>query len=262
MGVSSSLTELNLELPIGKNLYFASDFHLGSPNKEESLKREKAIINWLEHVSKDASAIFLVGDLFDFWFDYKHAVPKGFYRFQSKIAELSDLGIAIHFFTGNHDLWMFDYFKEELNVIIHKNPISLSVDNHMLFIGHGDGLGPGDLKYKFFKRLFTNPFCQWLFRWMHPDWGIPLAQYWSKKSRIKSLQSSEEFLEEKEPLYLFAKKIESQTHHDYYIFGHRHLAYERSISNVSTYLNLGDWFKEGSYIVFNGKNAQLKKVTF
>ena len=170
-----------MELPKNKKIYFASDNHLGLPHLEASRVREKHFVSWLEEVRKDAAAIYLLGDLFDFWFEYKTVVPKGFVRVLGKLAELSDSGIPITFFTGNHDLWMRDYFQKELNVTVYRQPITLTIGTTRFLIGHGDGLGPGDKGYKLMKKLFTNPFSQWLFRWLHPDLGVRLGQYLSKK---------------------------------------------------------------------------------
>ena len=164
-----------MELPKNKKIYFASDNHLGLPHSEASRVREKHFVSWLEEVRKDAAAIYLLGDLFDFWIEYKTVVPKGFVRVLGKLAELSDSGIPITFFTGNHDLWMRDYFQKELNITVHRQPITLTIGTTRFLIGHGDGLGPGDKGYKLMKKLFTNPFSQWLFRWLHPDLGSPIG---------------------------------------------------------------------------------------
>ena len=245
------------ELPSGKKIYFASDFHLGVPDKKTSREREMKIVKWLEHVSTDAQAIFLVGDLFDFWFEYKSTIPKGFLRFQGKLAALRDRGIAIHFFTGNHDLWMFGYFEEELGIIIHKNPIVLEINEARLFVGHGDGLGPGESTFKFIKRVFKHPFAIWLFQWVHPTIGVALAKFWSKRSRIGTESKDDHFLNEDEILYQFCKEAETHHHHDFYIFGHRHLPLEMDVSARAKYFNLGDWINHCTYLTFDGKHASL-----
>ena len=258
MKVQPELISSFKELPSGKKLYFASDFHLGIENNEVSSDREKKIVKWLEYISNDASAIFLVGDLFDFWFEYKHTVPKGFVRFLGKLAELSDRGIQIFLFTGNHDLWMGDYLPSQLSVKVFHNPVVLKVGNKKLFIGHGDGLGPGNSFYQVVKRIFTNRICQWLFQWIHPNIGISLAKYWSKRSRVKSSQRDEEFKGEDEPLLIFSQSINKKNHHDIYIFGHRHLPLELQVSDNSTYFNLGEWFSQYNYLAFDGEKAELK----
>lgn len=242
-------------LPPNKKLYFASDFHLGAPDEESSLVREKKIIQWMDLVAADAAAIFLVGDIFDFWFEYKSTVPKGFIRFQGKLAELRDQGIPIIFFAGNHDLWLRDYFQKELDIPVYHRPLQVAVNDQILYVGHGDGLGPGDRKFKFFKHVFTNPFCQWVFQWIHPDIGVWLAQKWSAKSR--TFEEKEE-LTENEALLHYCKEVEKSQHHDLYIFGHRHLPLELIVSDNSTYFNLGEWVNDKTYLAFDGKKAHLR----
>ncbi|WP_462252174.1 UDP-2,3-diacylglucosamine diphosphatase [Ekhidna sp.] len=246
------------ELPSDKKLYFASDFHLGAPNEKESLEREKKIIRWLEHVSKDASAIFLVGDIFDFWFEYHTTIPKGFIRFQGKLAELVDQGITIVLFVGNHDLWMDKYFPSQLGIPVYKKPVSIEVMNTKIFVGHGDGLGPGDRFFKFAKSVFTNSFFQWLFQWLHPNVGVSIAKYWSKKSRESSGHLDEAFKGDDEPIWQFCKSMNDNLHHDYYILGHRHLPLELEVSENSKYFNLGEWINQCSYLEFDGNHAVLK----
>jgi UDP-2,3-diacylglucosamine hydrolase len=241
--------------------YFISDFHLGVPTPEKSKIREKKIVEWLEYASKDAKEIYLVGDLFDFWFEYKTVVPKGYTRFLGKIAELTDKGISIHVFTGNHDMWSFGYLPEELGIKLHKKPIFLELNSKKIMLGHGDGLGPGDTGYKIIKKIFANPICQWLFAWIHPDLGIGLANYFSRKSRAKGKDHDEVYHgDEKEFLVQYCKKKESEgAGFDYYIFGHRHLPLEIKISEKSTYINLGEWLSNFTYAVFDGEKMELKK---
>ena len=167
-----------------KKIYFASDFHLGAPDYESSLVREKKIVSWLNHIEKDAAEIFLVGDIFDFWFEYKRAIPRGFARLQGKIADLTDKGIPVHVFTGNHDMWIFDYLPKELGVQLHREPIEREFFGKKYFIGHGDGLGPSDKGYKFLKKVFANKFCQWCFARLHPNFGIWLADISSKQAEL------------------------------------------------------------------------------
>jgi UDP-2,3-diacylglucosamine hydrolase len=244
----------------GKKLYFASDFHLGAPDSETSKARERKIISWLDMIADDAAAIFLVGDIFDFWFEYKQVVPKGFIPFISKISQLRDRGIPILFFTGNHDLWMKDYFTEELGIPVYHHPIELVVEGQKILVGHGDGLGPGDHFYKLLKRVFTNPFAQWIFRWVHPDLGIKLAKAWSGHSRISNLEKNENhFLGDDEWLWQYCKEVESKFHHDLYIFGHRHLPLQLEVSPESTYFNLGEWVTQYTYLVYDGNEAKLVK---
>lgn len=242
----------------GKKIYFASDFHLGVPTFELSLAREKKIVRWLDSIKHDAEEIYLVGDIFDFWWEYKYTIPKGQTRLLGKIAELTDGGIPVHFFTGNHDLWMKDYLSTELNAKIYFEPGEFTLGAKKFFIGHGDGLGPGDQGYKFMKKIFTNPLCKWLFGWLHPDLGIQLANYFSSKSRAKTGTSDEVFMgEDKEWLIIYSKQKAKEMNADYFIFGHRHYALDIAIDETSRYINLGDWLRSNSYAVFDGQDIQL-----
>ena len=240
-------------------IYFASDLHLGVPNKEKSLVREKLFVQWLDEIKSDAEAIYLVGDIFDFWFEYKKAVPKGYVRLLGKLAEISDSGIPIHIFTGNHDMWLFDYLEDEINAHIYREPIEISLKGKRFFIGHGDGLGPGDNSYKLIKKIFNNKLCQWLFERIHPNLGISIAQYWSKKSRIANGKKDESYHGEKEWLTQFCREKMKTIDLDFFIFGHRHLPLEVDLGNNTTYINLGEWVNYNSYAVFDGKNLELKR---
>ncbi len=240
-------------------IYFASDLHLGVPNKEKSLVREKLFVKWLDEIKSDAEAIYLVGDIFDFWFEYKKAVPKGYVRLLGKLAEISDSGIPIHIFTGNHDMWLFDYLEDEINAHIYREPIEISLKGKRFFIGHGDGLGPGDNSYKLIKKIFNNKLCQWLFERIHPNLGISIAQYWSKKSRIANGKKDESYHGEKEWLTQFCREKMKTIDLDFFIFGHRHLPLEVDLGNNTTYINLGEWVNYNSYAVFDGKNLELKR---
>ncbi|WP_406685670.1 UDP-2,3-diacylglucosamine diphosphatase [Seonamhaeicola sp. MEBiC1930] len=249
-----------MQIPKGKKIYFASDNHLGAPTNEASLPREKKFVAWLDEVKKDAAAIFLLGDLFDFWMDYKYVVPKGFTRTLGKLAELSDSGIPIHYFVGNHDLWMDGYFEEELNIPVYHKPKEFTFNNKTFFIGHGDGLGPGDKGYKRMKKVFTNPFCKWLFRWLHPDLGVKLAQYLSVKNKLISGEEDAKYLgEDNEWLVQYCKRKLEQKHRDYFVFGHRHLPLKIDLNTSSKYINLGDWINYYTYGVFDGEIMDLKE---
>ena len=241
-------------------IYFASDFHLGAPNETVSLEREKRIVRWLREVSKDAKEIYLVGDIFDFWFEYKRAIPRGFVRLQGAIAELTDAGIPVFIFTGNHDMWIFDYLPKELGVTLYREPIVREFNGKKFFIGHGDGLGPGDKGYKFLKKVFASKTCQWLFARLHPNFGIWLADSSSKKSRAATGSEDEQFLgEENEWLAIYAKRVLTREHIDYFIFGHRHLPMEIKVGEQSTYINLGEWINYDTYAVFDGETCQFLK---
>jgi len=243
----------------GKKIFFASDFHLGVPDLSTSLVREKLIVKWLESIKNEAHTIYLLGDIFDFWFEYKHTIPKGFIRLQGKLAELRDAGIAIVFFTGNHDMWMFDYFPTQLGIPIYRKPQSIQVGDQKLLIGHGDGLGPGDHTYKFLKKFFDSKLCQWLFARLHPNLGIGIASVWSRKSRITSSKHDDKFKsKEGEFLWVYCNEMENKQHYDFYIFGHRHLPLELKVGANSTYINLGEWVNYSTYAVYDGKQVVLK----
>ncbi|MDP4266190.1 MAG: UDP-2,3-diacylglucosamine diphosphatase [Bacteroidota bacterium] len=239
-----------------KRKYFISDFHFGIPDYESSMLREKKAVEWLEAIKNDADEIYILGDVFDFWFEYKKVIPKGYTRFLGKLAELSDSGIIIHYFTGNHDMWVFDYFEKELNFKMYREPITCTFNNKKFFIGHGDGLGPKDYGYKFIKIIFANPICQFLFSWIHPDISIPIANFWSKRSRIANNDEIFES-EEKERLLSFAKSILKKEEYNYFIFGHRHLPLDIKINEKSRYINTGDWFNNFSYAYFDGNEVYL-----
>lgn len=240
------------------NIYFASDFHLGAPNYESSRKREDRIVSWLSEIKNDCKELFLLGDLFDFWFEYKKAIPKGYIRLQGKIAEFADSGIPVHLFTGNHDMWMFDYFPKELGVELYRKPIKREFSGKSFLIGHGDGLGPGDHGYKFIKKVFANPVSQWLFARLHPNLGIGMADYWSTKSRKANRDEDEKFLgEENEWLAIYCKEYLKREHIDYFIFGHRHLPLDLKVGENSRYINLGEWMNYETYAIFDGEELKL-----
>ncbi len=248
-----------MKLSKGKNIYFASDNHLGAPTQEESLPREQKFVRWLDHIKHDAAAIFLLGDLFDFWFEYKTVVPKGFTRTLGKLAQITDSGIPVHYFVGNHDLWMRGYFEEELNIPVYHKPMEFSFNDKQFLIGHGDGLGPGDKGYKRMKKVFTNNFAQWCFRWIHPDWGVRLGHYLSVKNKLISGEEDVKFTgSENEWLVQYCKRKLTTKHYDYFLFGHRHLPMQIPLENKSTYINLGDWVHHYTYGVFNGEQMELK----
>jgi UDP-2,3-diacylglucosamine hydrolase len=242
-----------------KKIYFLSDFHLGAPDAAASLIREKKIVSFLDKIQHDAAEIFIVGDLFDFWYEYKNVVPKGYIRILGKLASITDSGIPVHFFVGNHDMWMKDYFQKELNITVYFHPAEFNFSGKRFFIGHGDGLGPGDKGYKFIKKIFRNKICQWMFGVLPPYFGIGIADFFSKKSRAKTGKTDEVFLgEEKEWLVIYSKEMLEKEHYDYFIFGHRHLPLDISLNNKSRYINLGDWIKYFSYAVFDGEILKLE----
>lgn len=259
--------ERTIHLHEGRCAYFSSDFHLGVPTLPKSRERERLIISWLESIEHNAQVIFLVGDIFDFWFEYKKAVPKGFVRLLGKLAELNDKGIELIIFTGNHDMWMSGYLTDEIGAAIFRNPVSFNFisgkNTKTILVGHGDGLGPGDKTYKVLKNVFENSFFQLLFRLMHPDIGIWIAMEWSKRSRrANNTKGEEHFLgEDHEWLFQYCLEVEKTNHHDYYIFGHRHLPLNMKVNARSSYINLGEWLKQQYFATFDGVNLTLEKYT-
>ena len=249
---------INIKLNKGKSIYFSSDNHLGAPNFSESIIREKLFVSWLDIIKKDAQVIFLLGDLFDFWFEYYNSVPKGFTRVLGKLAELSDSGIKIYFFVGNHDYWTRDYFTKEIGMEVIKKPTEFKINNKLFFIGHGDGLGPGDFKYKFLKRIFRNPLFIFLFRINYPWFGIPLGKFLSRKNKILSGNNIKFISKENEMLYHFSMKQLKSKHYDFFIFGHRHLPLKIELDNNSYYYNTGDWINHYSFLHFKDDSLELK----
>jgi UDP-2,3-diacylglucosamine hydrolase len=238
-------------------IYFASDFHLGIPNRSASLEREKKIVRWLDTIKHDAKQIFLVGDTFDFWFEYEHVVPRGYVRLLGKLAELRDSGIDIQAFTGNHDLWMFGYFEEELQIPVHRNTIRFEANGKKFMVGHGDGVGPGDRGFKIMKSVFTNRIAQFLYSLLHPYLAFKLARYFSHNSRM--MNEEDTFLgEDKEWQIMYAKEILTKEHIDYFIFGHRHIVLDLPLKENSTFINLGDWVHHFSYAEFDGNICKIK----
>lgn len=242
-----------------KKIYFLSDFHLGVPTREESLEREKRIVRFLTDIKDQASEIFIVGDMFDFWYEYKYVVPKGYLRLLGKLAELSDAGIKLHFFAGNHDMWLTNYFQQELGMDIYFEPAEFDWNGKKFLVGHGDGLGPGDKGYKRLKKIFRNPVCQWLFGILPPQLGMGLANYMSGRSRAKTGSVEETFLGgDREWLIQYCQARLKEKKYHYFIFGHRHLAIDFRLNNDSRYINLGDWIHFFTYACFNGEDVSLQ----
>ena len=248
-----------IDLTTTKKIYFASDFHLGIDARVTSAERERQIVRWLDAIAADAAEIYLVGDVFDFWFEYHTVVPKGYVRLFGKLAELRDAGLPIYFFTGNHDMWMFRYFEEEFGIPIYRKPIVREFNGKTFCIGHGDGLGPGDYGYKFIKRVFANKLCQWAFERIHPNFGIWLAQFWSGRSRAANPSEMQFLGPEGEWLIAYCNRKLDTQYADYFIFGHRHLPIDYTLKNErSRYINLGEWLYHNSYAVFDGERLELR----
>lgn len=243
-------------------VYFASDFHLGAPEMGDNKQREQRLVKWLDRIKTDAEKVFLMGDLFDFWFEYGTVVPKGHVRILGKIAELIDSGIEIHFFIGNHDLWQFGYLEKETGLIMHEKPELIDLNGKHFLLAHGDAIGPGDNGYKFMRRIFTNKVNQFLFKWLHPDLGMRLAHWCSYRSRLgKKLHGrklSPEMEVETLSQYKFVEtELETHPDIDYAIFGHVHYPIEHMVNQRTKFILLGDWISHFSYAVFNGEDLLL-----
>lgn len=249
-----------MNLSPGKKIYFISDFHLGVPNATDSRKREDIIVSWLNSISNDAQILYLMGDVFDYWFEYKEVVPRGYVRLLGKLAELSDAGVELHYFAGNHDMWVFDYLPKEIGLQIHRDPIQRDYNGKKFFLGHGDGLGPGDFGYKCIKKFFSNKLAQWLFARIHPNTGIGLMKFFSRRSRLATGTSDDIYLgDDKEWLMIYSREILKREHYDYFIFGHRHMPLDKQLNGQSRYINLGEWINHFTYAVFDGQELMLKK---
>lgn len=240
-------------------IYFVSDSHLGIPDHSSSLFREKRLVSWLDMAARDAEAIYLLGDIFDFWFEYRTVVPKGFVRLLGKLAEITDKGIPVHYFTGNHDMWVFDYFRKEIGLQIHRAPVLHHLQGRQCLIGHGDGLGPGDSGYKLLKRLFSCRLAQKLFSFLHPGIGTGLALYFSRRSRL-SHNEEESFLRlnDKEGLIAYSKQMLKTVKVDYFVFGHRHYPIIMEIEKGSCFVNTGDWISYFSFAEMEDGELFLK----
>lgn len=248
-----------MQVPPNKKVYFFSDFHLGAPDPKSSLEREKVVVQFLSEIKRDAYEIFIVGDIFDFWYEYRRVVPKGYVRLLGKLAEVTDSGIKMHFFVGNHDMWMKNYFQQELNIPVYFEPKDFEWNGKRFHIAHGDGLGPGDHRYKFIKKVFRNRFSQWLFGIFPPYMGMGLANFLSRRSRAQTGASEEVFLgEDKEWLIIYSKEMAKAKKIDFFVFGHRHLPIDFRLSNGSRYINLGDWIRYYTYAVFDGEKLELR----
>lgn len=245
-----------------KKIYFASDFHLGFPTYEESRKRENTIVRWLKSIEKDASDVFLVGDIFDFWFEYKYVIPKGYVRFLGQIAHMSDLGIHIHFFAGNHDTWIGKYMTTELGATVHETSYTTNLLGKKFYIAHGDEVGKIDKGMVFLKWIFRNPFLQWVFARLHPNFAFALASLWSHQSRgSHNKESFDDIYLPKEFLYKFSNQLLQKEPYDYFVFGHRHIPMIVDIGTNSKYINTGTWLEEATYAVYDGNTIKIELFT-
>lgn len=248
-----------ISLQAGKKIYFASDFHFGIPDHQSSRQREKKICSWLSDIASDAQYIFLLGDIFDSWMEYKRVVPKGYTRFLGKLAELADAGIGLVIFTGNHDLWMHGYFEEQFNAQVFRKPQTFKVNDAIFHLAHGDGLSDQEKKYRFMKSVLHHPISQFLYRQLHPDLGLRLADFFSRLGPKHKYQDLAMKSDEKEYQLIYAKEKLAQSHYDYFIFGHRHIPLMLKLNDSSTFINLGDWLSYDTFAVFDGRETLLLK---
>ena len=244
----------------GKNkIYFVSDVHLGAPALNNNKEREKLFANWLDDIKKDVRELYLMGDIFDFWYEYRKVVPRGYTRILGRIADISDNGVPVHFFTGNHDLWVYDYLPAELGLTLHRKEYLTEISGRKFLLAHGDDFDPDDKGYHLLKRIFTSKEMQWLFSRLHPNFALFLAHKWSKSSRLAKMGTEEEIKVKDEALYKFAENFLNIERVDYFIFGHRHIMVDSEIKNSSKLIILGDWINHFSYGVFDGEKFELKK---
>ena len=249
-----------------KNIYFLSDAHLGSLAIPHPRMQERRLVRFLDSIKDKAAAIYLLGDMFDFWYEYRYVVPKGYTRFLGKLSELCDMGVEVHYFTGNHDIWAYEYLEKECGVILHKKPETTELYGHEFFLAHGDGMGDPDPKFKFIRAIFHSPFCQWLFSALHPRWGMSFGLSWARHSYIKHKESDEPSYmgDDREHLVLYAKGyLLSHPDIDYFIFGHRHIELDinlqRRNGHTTRLLILGDWISQFTYAVYDGEHMFLEE---
>lgn len=247
-----------------KNIYFLSDAHLGSLAIEHGRMQERRLVRFLDSIKDKASAIYLLGDMFDFWNEYRYVVPKGYTRFLGKLSELTDMGIDVHFFTGNHDLWTYGYLEQECGVMVHHKPLTTELFGKVFFLAHGDGLGDPDKQFKVLKKIFHNGVCQKLFNAIHPRWGMALGLTWAKHSRLKRKDGKEPAYmgENKEYLVRFAKQhLQQHSEIDYFVFGHRHIELDLMLTKKARLMILGDWIWQFTYAVFDGEHMYMEEYT-
>jgi len=244
-----------------KPIYFLSDAHLGSRAIAHGRTQERRLVRFLDSIKEKAGAVYLLGDMFDFWYEYKHVVPKGYTRLLGKISELTDLGVEVHFFTGNHDIWAYGYLAEECGVIIHRKPLTVEMGDKVFFLAHGDGLGDPNPSFKLLRAIFHNRVCQILFSALHPRWGMEFGLTWAKHSRLKhEAEDPPCYLgEDKEYLVLFAKEyLHSHPNVNYFLFGHRHIELDLMLSRTARVMILGDWITHFTYAVYDGEQLWME----
>ncbi len=252
-----------------KKIFFTSDHHFGIPDRNRSLEREKRFVRWLDQHAPEMEELYIMGDLFDFWFEYKTVVPRGYALLLGRLAELRQQGIPVHYFRGNHDMWTFRYFEEELGFLMYREPVIRELHGKRFFLAHGDGLGPGDYGYKFIKKVFENPVNQWLFRLIHPDISMAFALYWSRKSRYSNitredkeradgLHQNTEWLKTKRLPQFAASILNTDPSIDYFVFGHWHLPVNLQLNEKTRCMVIGDWLKFFTYLEYSDQQLVHK----
>ena len=245
-----------------KSIYFLSDAHLGSWAIDHRRMQERRLVRFLDSIKEKAAAVYLLGDMFDFWYEYKYVVPKGYTRFLGKLSELTDMGVEVHFFTGNHDIWAYDYLERECGVILHKQPQTIELYGKIFYLAHGDGLGDPSKSFKLIRGIFHHQVCQWLFSGLHPRWGLWFGQAWAKHSRLKhEAEGVPPYMgEDKEHLVLYTKKyIQYHPNVDYFIYGHRHIELDLQLTKKARVLILGDWISQFTYVVWDGHHLFMQQ---
>ena len=245
-----------------KPIYFLSDAHLVSWAIEHRRMQERRLVRFLDSIKEKAAAVYLLGDMFDFWFEYRYAVPRGYTRFLGKLSELTDMGVEVHYFIGNHDIWTYGYLEKECGVILHKKPLTTELYGKVFLLAHGDGLGDRDPKFRFLRSIFHSRFCQRAFAAIHPRWGVWLGQTWAKHSRLKRPGGEEPpyMGDNKEHLVLYTKRyIQYHSNVDYFIYGHRHIEVDLQLTRKARMIILGDWITHFSYVVFDGEHLFMEQ---
>lgn len=243
-----------------KYTYFISDLHLGASYIKDPHQHERRIADWLRSIEPEAKALYLVGDVLDYWYEYREVVPRGYVRFFGALAELADKGVETVWLKGNHDIWIFDYLPRELSVKVVDGLFSTVIDGHKFVMEHGDGVGDLRPSFKLMRRIFRNRLCQWLFSGIHPRWTIPFAHRWSAHSRLTGYEEQLTELPADDVLLKFCETYQLEhpsSPADYFVFGHRHILIDRRLSDSSRMIVLGDCFKHFSYGRFDGKELSL-----
>ncbi len=242
------------------SVYFFSDLHLGAPYFPDSKEAERRVVAFLDHIKEDAEAIYMLGDVLDYWYEYRYVVPRGFVRFFGKLAELADSGIRIVWLIGNHDIWINDYIPSELGVEVIDGTLTEKIGDKTFFLTHGDGVGKMKRSFKFLRSLFRNKTCQKAFSAIHPRWTVPFAYNWSRHSRDKGERRGLPDETILSGLKQFTKEYHaSHPEIDFFIYGHVHILSREEISKGCEMIVLGEWIHTFSYAVFSENELKLSK---